>query len=518
MSSDRTIPFATKLAFGVGQTAEGLKNTAFAAFTLFYFTQVLQVPGDLVGIALMIALLFDAFTDPMAGSLSDRTMSRLGRRHPYMYASAIPLGVSFYLLFSPPTWLIENHGTFGLFWWLLIFAIVTRGAMTLYHVPHMALGAELTENFVERTSIVAYRQIFNAVGIGLTYAIGFGYFLSDANGGRTNPDAYAPMAAVFSVGMVATIFLSAWFTRQEIPNLPQPSPEERNGGGLLAAASDSVRIVAASIVGAFENPSFRWLFSGVLVVYLMVGIDISLNTYINQYFWELSGKEFVVLGVCYPLGLFLGAMFTRGLHARFGKRAMLVFGTAGWAVLQVLPVMLRLFDWFPTNDSALLLPSLLGLRVLQGAIVQQATVSYGSMMADVVDEHELITGKRQEGIFFGASAFSSKASVGLGTMVAGFALSFIGWPTGTQIRTAADVAPETLVALGMVFGPVVCGFAVVSVWCYSRYGLDAARHREILDELARVRPARRAAAAERANAKPDVSPAAVARPRPAAAG
>ncbi len=501
MSSDRAIPFGTKLAFGVGQTAEGLKNTAFAAFTLFYFVQVLQMPGDVVGIALMIALLFDAFTDPMAGSLSDRTHSRFGRRHPYMYASAIPLAVSFYLLFSPPAWLIEGYGTAGLFWWLLVFAILSRGAMTLYHVPHMALGAELTENFVERTSIVAHRQIFNAVGIGLTYAIGFGYFLSDANGGRTNPEAYTPMALVFSAAMVVTIIASAWFTRQEIPNLPQPNPDEQGDGGLRELVVGSLGSVVSSIVTAFENASFRWLFSGVLVVYMMVGIDISLNTYINQYFWELSGRDFVLLGVCYPLGLFAGALFTRRFHARFGKRPALVFGTAGWATLQVLPIVLRLLDWFPANESALLVPTLVGLRMLQGAVVQQSTVSYGSMMADVVDEHELLTGKRQEGIFFGASAFSAKASVGLGTMVAGFALSWIGWPTGQEIRTAADVAPETVAALGIVFGPVVCGFAVLSVWCYSRYGLDAARHREILQELARVRPERRAAAAAHAAAR-----------------
>ena len=141
VSKDRLVPFSSKLAFGVGQFAEGLKNTAFAAFVLFYYNQVLGLPGTLAGAALFIALVVDAVTDPLAGSLSDNHKSRLGRRHPFMYASAVPLGMAFVGLFAPPSGL----GEWGLFAWLVAFAILTRVAMTLYHVPHLALGAEMTE-------------------------------------------------------------------------------------------------------------------------------------------------------------------------------------------------------------------------------------------------------------------------------------------------------------------------------------------------------------------------------------
>ena len=103
---------------------------------------MLEVSGTLCGIALGIALLFDAVTDPLTGSLSDNWKSKWGRRHPFMYASAIPLGFCFYFLFVPPA-LSET----GLFIWLTSFAVLTRAAMTLYHVPHIALGAELTNNF-----------------------------------------------------------------------------------------------------------------------------------------------------------------------------------------------------------------------------------------------------------------------------------------------------------------------------------------------------------------------------------
>jgi Na+/melibiose symporter-like transporter len=195
-----------------------------------------------------------------------------------------------------------------------------------------------------------------------------------------------------------------------------------------------------------------------------------------------------MLGIATPVGLFVGTLFTRRLHGVVGKRACLVVGTGGWAVCQIAPVVLRLVDAFPENGSGALIASLVGFRLVQGAIVQQAQVSFGSMMADVADEHELETGRRQEGIFFGAVAFSGKASTGVGNLVAGEGLDVIGWPRGSGVRTAADVPPEVLVELGLLYGPIVSSFAALSVWCYGHYPLTRERHEEILNVLAQRPP------------------------------
>ena len=109
--------------------------------------------------------------------------------------------------------------------------------------------------------------------------------------------------------------------------------------------------------------------------------------------------------------------------------------------------------------------------------------------------HELITGLRQEGIFFSSVSFSNKMTSGIGTVAAGFALALIDWPTGAAVQTAADIAPETIVWLGLIYGPIVSGFALVSAYCYSKYGLNRRRHAEIVEELAVLRE-RRAAAAD----------------------
>ena len=108
MKPDYTpVPWRVRIAFGIGQLPEGIKSAAFGFFLLFYYNQVLGLSGTLSGIAIFLALIVDAISDPMVGALSDSTRSRWGRRHPYMYAAAIPFAASFYFLFAPPAGLTE---------------------------------------------------------------------------------------------------------------------------------------------------------------------------------------------------------------------------------------------------------------------------------------------------------------------------------------------------------------------------------------------------------------------------
>ncbi len=473
-NNNRLVPFSSKFAFGVGQFAEGLKNTAFSLFILFYYNQVLGLSGTLAGMALFIALLFDAVTDPLAGSLSDNWKSKLGRRHPFMYASAVPLALAFVGLFSPP----EAMGQLGLFVWLTVFAVLTRAAMTLYHVPHLALGAELTENFEERTRIVAFRQFFGTFGNAAAVVIGLGYFFADDHGGRLSVENYTPYAITLAILMVVTIWYSAFGTQREIPRLSIP-PEK--------PASNVMSRLLKEAKEAFTNRSFRWLFFGVLIVFIMSGVNNALDLYMFQYFWELSGQEMLWLQVSLMIGLMLGVFFTATLHRYADKKFGVILGTGAWAVFQVAPVVLRLLEVFPENGSDSLIVTLVAIKFMQGLLLQQAFISFGSMMADVTDEHEYTTGVRQEGIFFGAIAFSAKATSGFGNFIGGLGLDIIQWPRGAGIQSAADIPAETLIHLGLLYGPVVSAFAIVSLWCYSNYHLTRSRHEEILQILSERR-------------------------------
>ena len=476
-NSAREVPFSSKFAFGVGQFAEGLMNAAFGMFVLFYYNQVHGLPGTVTGAALFIALLFDAVTDPLAGSLSDNWKGRLGRRHPFMYASALPLGLAFFGLFWPPSGL----GEAGMFVWLTTFAILTRGAMTLYHVPHLALGAEMTQDFNERTSIVAYRQFFAAFGAAAVFAIGFGYFFAESRGGRLGAGNYPPFALLLGVLMVATIWYSAFGTQKEVPFLLKLAPK---------AKRDPLAQLGLDLAAGFTNRSFRWLFSGVLVVFVMAGVNSALDLYMLEYFWEFTASDMFWVFMASVVGLMLGAFFTHLLLRRAEKRLGLLLGTGVWAVCQVAPVVLRLLDVLPANGEVALFLTLLGFKFVQGVILQQAYIAFGSMMADVADEHELQAGERQEGIFFGAVAFSAKATSGFGTLIGGVGLDLIDWPRGENMGERVDVPAQTLVDLGILYGPVVAGFSVVALWCFTRYDLTRARHAQIRAALAgSARPA-----------------------------
>ena len=127
---------------------------------MFFYNQVLGYPATLASAALGIALCFDAVSDPMVGSYSDNLRSRLGRRHPLMYLSALPLAVSLYLVFVPP----DNLPDMAMFVWLMFFAIAVRTSMTLFLVPWTAMMAELSTDYVERTDIVKYRFALGWIG------------------------------------------------------------------------------------------------------------------------------------------------------------------------------------------------------------------------------------------------------------------------------------------------------------------------------------------------------------------
>ena len=466
------VSLTCKLSFGLGSVAEGIKTIAFSLFLLFFYVQVHGLSASLAGTALFIALCFDAISDPLVGYLSDSWRSRWGRRHPFMYASAIPLAIAFYLTFDPP----DGLGQWGLFAWLTAFAILTRAAMTLYFVPHIALGAELSEDYEERTAIVGYRTVFGIVGTLLVYASVTVFFPESEDGarGQTENHNYPPFALACSLVMWLTIWISAAGTHKEIPRLPKVAP--RAGHFRVFGVLHESRI-------ALGNANFRKLFFAVLLSYVMNGVNVGLSLFMFTFFWELDASDVQLVLFGLPVGVLVGTPLVKHFHRRFDKKPAVVLGTASWATLQLLPVVLRLLGFFPENGDPALVHILAGVAFVQGIGVAQGVVSFGSMVADIVDEQELKTGRRQEGVFFAALSFAGKATSGLGGLIAGLGLDAINWPQGEGIRTAAEVDPEIIVRLGLLFGPGVALFGCAAVWLYALYRLDRGTHAQILHEL-----------------------------------
>ncbi|HIF93409.1 MAG TPA: hypothetical protein EYQ60_09830 [Myxococcales bacterium] len=469
-SANSKLPVSLKTYFGIGQIAEGVKNTGFTTFLLFYYNSVLGLSGTYAGTALLIALVFDAVTDPLVGSISDTFKHRLGRRHPFMYASALPLAVTFGLIFSPP----EGLGQTGLFVWLTVFSILVRASMTLYHVPHMALGAELTSDYQERTVVVAYRSGFGALGIALVLGIGWSVYFPDSNGdmGRFNPAAYREFGWTFGIVMMASILLSAWGTRSVIPSLPGPRP---------GAPPFRPQRLIGEFREALENPSFRALVLGLIVFFATRGVQDALEVHMGTYFWILESSQIQLRQFSGVPAFILGLPFWVAMTRYVDKGTAFTFGIALLVFFSMLCPVLQILGWYASPDS----PAYLGILIVCNVIAvfgaTAGSVNAGSMIADVTDEHELRTGHRQEGIFFAALAFAVKATVGIGQFVAGVSLDLIGLAPGSA---PVAVSPETVRSLGMLYGPGTAILGVISVVILSGYRLDRKRHAEVIEALA----------------------------------
>ena len=121
MTATARLPRSLKVIHGLGSVAYGIKDNGFSVFLLIFYNQVLGIDAGIVGTVIMAALIFDAFADPIIGELSDRTQSKWGRRLPWLYASAIPLGVIWMLLWHPPE--MDQTGTII---WLFCTAVLAR--------------------------------------------------------------------------------------------------------------------------------------------------------------------------------------------------------------------------------------------------------------------------------------------------------------------------------------------------------------------------------------------------------
>ncbi|MDP4744900.1 MAG: MFS transporter, partial [Porticoccaceae bacterium] len=150
-----SISLHNRLLYSSGIVSHALKEAAMGVFVLLYYKQVLGLSGTLTGLAIGISIIWDGINDPLVGAWSDRLRSRIGRRHPLMIAAVIPMAAGFVMLYGPPDSALSNQGQ--LFIWLLISMLLIRTALTFFMVPYLALGAEITEDYHERTQLASAR-------------------------------------------------------------------------------------------------------------------------------------------------------------------------------------------------------------------------------------------------------------------------------------------------------------------------------------------------------------------------
>jgi Na+/melibiose symporter-like transporter len=468
-NDDRQVPFPIRVAYGVGAIADGAKNAAFNAFLVLYYTTVLGLPGTLSGLAIFVALCVDAVTDPLVGSISDHFRSRWGRRHPFMYFAALPMGLCFYALFAPPDGLSERQ----LFAWLLTFAVGVRLFLTFYMVPSGALGPEMTTHYDERTKLVAYRWLIGWCGALAVAGSGWLVFFADREvlgDGRLDPTRY-PHLGLFAGVLVATaILLSSLGTHRVIPRLRQPEPD----GPVF-----SLGAFARDAVAALGNHSLRMLLGSSLFAATALGVAEVLGTYMNTWFWEFPSTNLGALAVFQIFPLLLGFAMVGAVSRRWDKRKAAI-GLALFAIFWgPLPVLMRFAGLAPANGSPWLLPFIMAHGLLLIATVIQIGILNTSMVMDATDEHEYESGQRREGTFIAVVAFTGKAVSGFGNFLGGVLLDWIDFPQG-QVEAAVGAVPdETVLKLGLIAGPGLVVFYLAALWFITRMRIDRARYAEI---------------------------------------
>jgi Na+/melibiose symporter-like transporter len=469
--SPERVALSTKLFYGCGSVAEGAKVSAFNTFLLFYYNQVLGLPGTLTGAAIFVALCIDAITDPLMGAVSDGFHSRWGRRHPFMYAAALPMALCLFALFNPP------HGLVGmaLFAWLTVFAVGVRVSMTLYAIPSSALLPELTENYDERTSLVSYRFLFGWMG-GLAVAqMGYLVFLAPSEeyaDGRLDPAAYGAFAGACALLVFGAILICALGTHRLIPTLRSPTHAE----------ALTPRRFAREVRQVLANRAYQMLLVAGIFAAVAGGFTDVVGLYMNTYFWEFSTGQIALLVYGLVISALLAFALTRPLTERFDKKQS-ALGLAAFAIFWgPLPVILRLLGWFPPNGAPVLLPMIWIHGVMLVTAVVAIGITVASMIADVVDESELDTGERQEGMFMSTVTFAQKATSGIGGLLAGVALDLIAFPKQSD---PGSVDPDKIFALGVVVGPGVIVLYLVTLVFLARYPITRSRHLKTLAELER---------------------------------
>jgi len=463
------VTLGVKLFYGLGSIAFGIKDNGFQTFILLFYSQLVGLPAAWVGGAIFVALLVDAVMDPIVGQMSDHWRSKWGRRHPFMYLSALPVAVSYLALWNPPAWSPQ-----ALVVYLTVVAIIVRTFITFYEIPSSALAPELTLDYDERTTILGYRYMFGwAGGLGMML-LAYGVFLRPTARypvGQLNPEGYSHYGLAAAVVMFLVILISAAGTHRRIPYLRQPAVGPTRALGVLA------REMASTLA----HRSFLMLVGVGLFAAMGQGLNFALGIYFYTWLWELNAIQIMLL-----LGVgFIGAMVAMGLapllSRTFGKKvsAMVVLPLS--IGIGSTPLLLRLFGTFPANHTPVLLPTLAGFVIIASSLGISASILLASMMADVVEDSELRTGRRSEGLFFAANGFVAKAVSGTGVMLSGLIVAFVHFP----VRVLPGHVPAAILRnLALTYLPAYGGLYAIALLFLAAYRIDRHTHQNNLRKLA----------------------------------
>ncbi len=419
----------------------GFMFLLIAIYLMKFATDVLGMSAAVMGMILFLGRgVWDAIADPIAGYLSDRTNTRMGRRRPWLLASAIPLGVTFVLLWMPPR---DLSPTLTIVWMsVMVVAFYTTSSVLI--IPHTALGAELTDNYHDRTRIFGGRHLGWTIG---SFAAIGGFVALDRSADVRTTVFWLALGA----GVVTALLIlwTVWRMRERA---------EYQGRG------------AEHPYGAFRdvwrNPHARLL----LLVFGIESLGAAtigvLTPYVAQYVVKRPDIAPAVIAA-YMIASFAFVPVWLPLSRRFGKKAL-------WLASMLLTAV-SFGAMFFLGEGTILLMTI--LAICAGTAASCGAMMGPSIQADVIDWDEHATGERKEGAYFAAWNFIFKVATGLTQALTGFVLTFSGYIPNVEQTASVQV---TILALYGLF-PMAC--YLIGSALFARFRLDEAGYASIRTEL-----------------------------------
>ena len=470
------VPWRMVLAYGAPAVGAGYMYLMLALYVMKFSTDVLLIAPAAMGLIFGISRIWDAISDPLVGYLSDRTRTRLGRRRSWIVWSIVPTGATFVMVFAPPDAL---EGA-ALVTWMAVAIIGFYSAMTMFFVPHLSLGAELSKSYHERSRLYGFRHAFYTFGSIMSLA-SFAFLIQAEQQG---PESVRQLAWHLSLAAALTMALLTAYAGSRLRE-----PEEYQGR-MLAHPLRAFRDI-------WGNPHARLLIVVTFIEHIGSAAIGVLTLYVAQYVVgaPLLAPLFIL---CYMVPSTISVPLWIPLSRRFGKvrlwmGSMLLTGFAFGSMFAL-----------PFLDSIELKSVYIAIAaVLAGLAAGCGGTISPSVQSDVIDYDEYRTGERKEGSYFAAWNFVYKGGMGVMLVLTGFVLDFAGFMPNQPQTMTVQVAMVTLYGIF----PLVC--YLIGALLFSRFRLDERAHAEIravLDARSVARSTGSAAVGSPAGAAPAVDP------------
>jgi glycoside/pentoside/hexuronide:cation symporter, GPH family len=434
------LPLFLKASWGVGALGTTAMMYLVNMFVLFFLVRHAGVPAAVAGTLLAATRFYDAAVDPLIGTLSDRTAGRWGRRRPWMLAGALLCPVACVAVFNPSAGLEGRALDAYVLFALLLYCT----AYSLFSIPYLALGSEMTDHYGERASVMAWRTFF-VYGAGLVVASGAPALVARLGGDRA---AYSTMsfavAAVVGAAMLWVVFST--------------------GGARVTARSLDPQPLGALLRTALSNTPYLMILITKMTLQLGTAFTgASILFFMNDVLRKGEGALALFGLVTNLVGIAAVPVWARVLQ--HVERRPLFIALLAANALGYLSWMLAT----PQEPTAVFIARAL----FMGAVGSGSVLVALAMLTDTIELDRLATGQRREGLFVGGFELMQTTSFVVGPLVVGFAFSAAGVVPGAAGSASQPESALQMMRIAVSLIPAIC--CVLGIVLLLLYRLDAAR-------------------------------------------